>query len=74
MAIPYMFGSEVHLTLLFSLVFKNEKSGEIFFKLNYYHACYRTNAFANCAQLRGGRGNNVTIMINANIQRALRSL
>ena len=51
MAIPCMFGSEVHLTLLFSLVFKKEKSAEIFFKLNYYHACYRTNAFANCAQL-----------------------
>ena len=51
MAIPCMFGSEVHLTLLFSLVFKKKKSAEIFFKHNYYHACYRTNAFANCAKL-----------------------
>ena len=48
MAIPCMFSSEVHLTLLFSLVFK-KKSWRKFFSNNYYQACYRSNAFANCA-------------------------
>ena len=75
MAIPCMFGSEVHLTLLFSLVLKKKKSRRKFFS-NIIIITLVTELMRSLIVLsfEGGRGNNVTIMINANTQRALCSL
>ena len=78
MAITCMFGSECHLTLLFSLVF-SKKSRRKFFS-NIIIVSLVTDLIRSLIVLTFGgegggvRGNNFTMMINANVQSALRCL